>query len=469
VARHTAYPDVGEPSLGRLTRQISNVLEARHMSNTSSPPILNYCTPPKKIGHFRWVICGLLFFATTVNYVDRAVFGVLGPTLCDELGWTKTVYGDISAGFTLAYAFGFLFSGWMIDKLGTRLGYAIALVVWSAAAAAHALGRTAGQFWAARLALGLGESGNFPAAIKTVAEWFPKKERALATGIFNAGTNVGAVLAPLLVPVLVIRWGWQSAFVITGLAGLVWVAFWIPLYRRPTEHPRLSGTELDYIQSDPPDPAAKIRWITLLPHRQTWAFAIGKFLTDAVWWFYLFWFAMFMKDRFGVDLKGIGLPMVTVYLLADVGSIGGGWISSAMLKRGASTNFARKTAMLVCALCTVPVALAPHVSHQWSAIFIVGVAAAAHQGFSANLFTLTSDLFPRRAVGSIVGIGGFAGAIGGYFLQRSAGRLEAMTGSYAAIFGFAGSAYLIALLIIHLLSPRLEPAELKLEAEPSRA
>jgi len=411
-----------------------------------------------KIGNYRWTICALLFFATTINYVDRAVLGVLAPTLRSEIGWTDQEYGYISGAFTLAYAIGFLFAGWFIDRFGTRIGYTVYLTVWSFAAAAHALARSAFGFGIARFGLGIGESGNFPAAIKTVAEWFPKKERALATGIFNAGSNVGAVLAPLLVPWIALNWGWQLAFIITGLAGLVWVVFWWPLYHKPTEHPRLTKTELAHIESDPPDPPAKIPWIKLFPFRQTWAFAIGKFLTDAIWWFYLFWFPLFMNDRFGVSLSTIGLPMITVYLLADVGSIGGGWLSSSLLKRGWTVNAARKTAMLICALLILPVAMAPRVEGEWVAVWLIGIAAAAHQGFSANIFTITSDMFPRKAVGSVVGIGGFAGAMGGFFMNLGAGWLKENTGDYVIMFTIAGFVYLIALLIIHLLVPKLEPA-----------
>lgn len=417
------------------------------------------------MSHYRWVICALVFFATTINYVDRAVLGVLAPTLRAEFGWSDQDYGYISAAFTLAYAIGFLFAGWFIDRVGNRMGYSVYLVIWSLAAAAHALARSAFGFGLARFALGIGESGNFPAAIKTVAEWFPKKERALATGIFNAGTNVGAVLAPLIVPWLALTWSWQTAFIVTGLAGLVWVFLWWPLYHPPAEHPKISKAELTYIQSDPPDPSLKIRWLDLLKHRQTWAFASGKFLTDSIWWFYLFWFPLFMNDRFGVDLRTIGLPMITVYLLADVGSVGGGWLSSFLLGRGWSANAARKTAMLACALCILPVALAPRVEGQWVAVWLVGIAAAAHQGFSANIFTLTSDMFPRKAVASVVGIGGFAGAMGGFIMNLGAGWLKQHTGSYVAMFTIAGFAYLVALLVIHLFVPRLEPAKL----EPSRA
>jgi MFS transporter, ACS family, hexuronate transporter len=414
----------------------------------------------EKIGHYRWFICALIFFATTINYVDRAVLGVLAPTLRTEIGWTDQQYGYISAAFTLAYAIGFLFAGWFIDRVGTRIGYALYLTVWSFAAAAHALVSTAFGFGLARFALGIGESGNFPAAIKTVAEWFPQKERALATGIFNAGSNVGAIAAPLLVPWIALTWGWQEAFIITGLSGLIWVVFWLPVYRRPSEHPKLSKKELEHIESDPPDTPVKISWLQLLPLKQTWAFASGKFLTDAIWWFYLFWFPLFMNDRFGVNLSTIGIPMVVVYLLADVGSVSGGWFSSALIKRNWTVNKARKVAMLICALLIMPVAIAPHVSGEWVAVFLIGIAAAAHQGFSANIFTTASDMFPRKAVASVVGIGGFAGAMGGFFMNLGAGWLKQNTGSYEIMFAIAGIVYLLALLIMHLLVPKLEPAKL---------
>jgi ACS family hexuronate transporter-like MFS transporter len=412
-------------------------------------------------GNFRWVVCALLFLATTINYVDRGVLGVLAPDLQREIGWTDTQYGDINAAFTLAYAVGFLVMGWLIDRVGTRVGYALALTLWSLAAAGHALARTALGFGIARACLGLGEAGNFPAAIKTVAEWFPRQERALATGIFNAGTNVGAVIAPLLVPFLALRWGWQAAFLVTGLMGMFWLVLWIPLYRRPSEHPRLSPGELAYIEKDHEPRGRNIPWRRLVPHRQTWAFAVGKFLTDPIWWFYLFWSAKFLNDQFGVDLKSIGPPLVTIYLLADVGSVGGGWLSSRLLKLGWTPNAARKLAMLVCALCILPVILAPTTSSLWTAVCLIGLAAAAHQGFSANLFTLTSDMFPRAAVGSVVGLGGMAGAVGGFLLQLAAGRLRDYTGSYLTMFIIAGTIYLGALALVHLLAPQLRPVEFK--------
>jgi len=415
---------------------------------------------PATLGRVRWGICALLFFATTINYVDRSVLGILAPTLRSEIGWTDGDYGRISAAFTLAYAIGFLFAGWFIDRFGTRLGYAIYLIVWSVAAAAHALATTPIGFGAARFALGLGESGNFPAAIKTVAEWFPRRERAFATGVFNAGSNVGVIVAPIVVPWLTLHWSWRVAFAATGLIGVVWVLFWWPLYRTPAEHPQLSAEERAHIESDPPEPAIRISWLELLRHRQAWAFAVGKFLTDSVWWFYLFWFPLFMADTFGLDLKNIGLPMVTVYLLADVGSVGGGWLSSNLLTRGWTPNAARKTAMLVCALCILPVTMAPRVENAWLAVWLVGIAAAAHQGFSANIFTITSDMFPKPAIGSVVGFGGFAGAMGGFLMNLGAGWFRENQGSYVTMFTLAGVSYLVAIAAIHLLAPRLEPVRL---------
>jgi ACS family hexuronate transporter-like MFS transporter len=412
-------------------------------------------------GRRRWVICTLLFFATTINYVDRSVLGILAPTLRDEIGWTDSQYGQISAAFTLAYAIGFLFAGWFIDRFGSRLGYALYLIGWSFAAAGHALAVTPFGFGVARFMLGLGESGNFPAAIKTVAEWFPRKERALATGIFNAGSNVGAVVAPLVVPWLTLTWGWRTAFVVTGLSGIVWVFFWWPMYRKTAEHPRLSPAERRYIESDPTEPAVDVSWLELLRHRQAWAFAVGKFLTDSIWWFYLFWFPLFMADQFGFDLRTIGLPLITVYLLADVGSVAGGWLSSSLLGRGWTPNAARKTAMLVCAVLILPVALAPHVANPWVAVWLVGIAAASHQGFSANIFTITSDMFPKPTIGSVVGFGGFAGAMGGFLMNLGAGWFRENQGSYTAMFTIAGVTYLVAIAAIHVLAPRLEPARLR--------
>jgi ACS family hexuronate transporter-like MFS transporter len=382
---------------------------------------------------------------------------VLAPDLQREMRWTDTQYGDINASFSLAYALGFVLMGRFIDRVGTKTGYAVALTVWSLAAAGHAMARSAFGFGVARFLLGLGEAGNFPAAVRTTAEWFPRRERALATGIFNSGSNVGAVLAPLMVPAIALHAGWQSAFVVTGLLGLVWVAFWLPFYGRPEEVARVSPGDLAWINSDPPDPPDRFGWGLLLAHRQTWAVAAGKFLTDPIWWFYLFWSAKFFADRFGTDLKKIGPPLITIYLMADVGSIAGGWLSSHLIARGWSANRARKSALLACALCVVPVSFAPVVSNMWTAVALIGLAAAAHQGFSANMYTLASDMFPRRAVGSVIGIAGMSGAVGGILMQAASGRIKDWTGSYLTMFIVAGSVYLLSVLVIHALAPGLEP------------
>jgi ACS family hexuronate transporter-like MFS transporter len=457
------------------------------MSNTTlsarsrqSPGPLPPATAGQRVGYYRWMICALLFFASTINYVDRQVIGILKPTLQAEFGWSEIDYADIIFAFQLAYAIAFLFAGRMIDWLGTRTGYTVALVIWSLAAIAHAEAPTFGPmaaailalvgltytasvagFIVARLALGFGEAGNFPAAIKVTAEWFPRRERALATGLFNSGTNVGALVTPLVVPWITLYWGWYWAFIITGALGLIWLFFWIPMYRAPEKHPRVSAAELAHIQSDPPDPPLHIPWTRLLKYRQTWAFALGKFLTDPVWWLYLFWIPDFLNRNYQINLSTIGPPLIAIYLVADVGSIGGGWLSSAFLKRGWTPNAGRKVAMLVCALAVVPMIFASGAKDLWMAVALVSLAAAAHQGWSANLFTLTSDMFPRQAVGSVVGLGGFAGAVGGMLIAKITGYILEASGSYLPVFFVAAFAYLTALLVIHLLVPKLEPVKLE--------
>jgi MFS transporter, ACS family, hexuronate transporter len=414
-----------------------------------------------RVGNYRWVICALLFFAATINYVDRQVIGILKSTLQSNFGFTEIDYSNIVFWFQLAYALGLLIVGRMMDWLGTRTGFSLSVVFWSIAAMGHALASSVAGFSIARFFLGVGEAGNFPASVKTVAEWFPKKERAFATGIFNAGTNVGALVTPLVVPWITITYGWQWAFIITGAIGFVWLIFWLLFYRKPEEHPSLSKSELAYIQSDPPDPVVKIPWSKLFPHRQTWAFAVGKFMTDPIWWVYLFWLPDFLYKNHGLSLKTFGLPLAVIYIIADVGSVGGGWISSALIKKGWSINAGRKTAMLICALCVVPIVFASQTKSLWTAVILIGIAAAAHQGWSANMFTLTSDMFPRKAVGSVVGIGGMAGAIGGMFIAKIVGYILESTGSYIPIFIIAASAYLVALALVHLLAPRLEPAKIE--------
>ena len=422
-------------------------------SENKNPPLQG---KKPRIGSYRWTICALLFFATTINYIDRQVLGILAPVLEKEIGWSEAQYGFIVTAFQAAYAFGLLMVGRLMDLVGTKIGYSLAMIVWSIAAMTHSLARSAFGFGAARFALGLGESGNFPAAIKTVAEWFPRKERALATGIFNAGCNVGAVVAPLMVPWITIHWGWQKAFIITGAIGFFWLIFWWWLYQVPEKQKRLSKNELDYIHSDAPEPTEKIPWRKLILHRETWAFSIGKFLTDPIWWFYLYWVPKFLYQNYGLTLSKLGPPLVIIYIMADVGSIGGGWLSSALIKRGWSVNKGRKTAMLVCALCVIPIVFASQASNMWLAVALLSLATAAHQGWSANIFTTTSDMFPRKAIGSVVGIGGMAGSVGGMLLASSAGLILQFTGSYISLFIIAGSVYVLALGIFHLLVPKLE-------------
>jgi len=412
------------------------------------------------VGHVRWVICGLLFLATTVNYIHRQVLGILAPDLQHSIGWSETQYGYIVTAFQGAYALGLVLAGRLLDRVGTRLGFALAIGLWSLAAMGHALARSAFGFGMARFWLGLGEGANFPAAVKTVAEWFPKKERALATGLFNAGSNVGAVVAPALVPYITLTWGWPWAFVLTGVLGFAWLAVWWFFYRDPESHPRLSKAEFRYIRSDSEKKEKPIPWLSLIRFRQAWAFAAGKFLTDPIWWFYLSWLPKFLNDKYGVALSEMGPPLITIYLMADVGSIAGGWLSSTLLRRGWSLNASRKTALLACALCVVPIVFAAHAASVWGAVALIGLAAAAHQGWSANLYTLVSDVFPRRAVGSAVGFGGMAGAISGMLIATAVGYLLQWTGSYTPVFLLAGFAYLIALAVVHFLAPRLEPVTL---------
>jgi ACS family hexuronate transporter-like MFS transporter len=420
---------------------------------------------PSRVGYFRWVICTLLLLGTTKNYMDRNVLGVLNVTLQHDLGWNQIDYSNLVVAFQAAYAAGMLLVGRLIDRLGTRLGYALAMIFWSLASMGTALGSTLTSFAVSRLALGFGEAAVFPASIKAVAEWFPKKERALATGIFNAGTNIGAIITPLIVPWIVKRWGWRGSFVGIGSLGFVWLVLWLLIYRKPEDHPSVSQTELDYIRSDPAEPTGKTKWASLLPLRQTWAFAVGKFLTDPVWWFYLFWVPGFLQSKHGLALTGIGIPIMVIYVISDVGSVAGGWLSSSLIKSGNSVNGARKIAMLICAIGVIPVVFAYRVESTWSAVLLIGLAAACHQGFSANLYTITSDMFPSRAVGSVVGFGGMAGAIGGLFIATVVGHVLQWTGSYMVPFFIAGSAYLLALALIHVLAPRLEPARIHGEVQ----
>jgi ACS family hexuronate transporter-like MFS transporter len=416
--------------------------------------------PPKSTS-YRWTVCALLFFATTINYIDRQVLGLLAPTLEREIGWSELEYGYIVVAFQAAYAIGLIIFGRLIDRYGTKIGYSISIFFWSIAAMVHALATSALGFGAARAALGISESGNFPAAIKGVAEWFPKRERALATGIFNSGANIGAVVAPAVVPWITITYGWPAAFIATGALGFLWLIAWLLMYNRPEVHKRVNKGELAHIQSGEPEPAAtKVPWVTLMKYRQAWAFIIGKFLTDPIWWFYLYWLPKFLNKNYGLTLTDLGLPLIVIYMMTSIGSIGGGWLSGALLRRGWVVNKSRKLAMLLCAVLVVPIVAASQVTDLWTAVILIGLAAAAHQGWSANLFTTVSDMFPKHAVGSVVGFGGMAGAVGGMILSASAGYILEITGSYVSLFILAGSIYLLTLLIFQLLVPKMEPAVL---------
>jgi MFS transporter, ACS family, hexuronate transporter len=425
---------------------------------SSAPP----SPPSSRPGRFRWTICALVFFATTVNYMDRQVLGILAPTLEKEIHWTEIQYANIITAFQAAYAIGLVGIGRLIDRVGTRLGYSLSVTFWSLAAMAHALTRSVPGFAAARFALGLGEAGNFPAGVKAVAEWFPRQERALATGLFNCGSNVGAVIAPIVVPWLTVRYGWQASFAALGAVGFVWLIFWHWLYDSPERSRRVGAAELAHIRMDPPEAATeKIPWRRLIGYRQTWAFIVGMSFSAPIWWFYLYWLPKFLHARHGLDLAALGPPLVVIYTMTSLGSVGGGWLSSFLIRRGWSVNASRKIALLLCALCVVPVVGAARASNLWLATFLIGLAASAHQGWAANLFTLVSDLFPKQAVASVVGLGGMFGSLAAMLFSQSAGFILQTTGSYWSLFAMAAGAYLVALAIMNALVPRMTPARLE--------
>jgi ACS family hexuronate transporter-like MFS transporter len=420
-----------------------------------------------KIGKYRWIILSLVFFATTVNYLDRNVISLLKDDYLEkQFNWSESDYANIVVVFQLSYALGMLFVGWIIDKIGTKLGYALSLIVWSIAAIGHAFAGSTFGFMVARAVLGVSEAGNFPAAIKTVAEWFPKKERALATGIFNSGTNIGAIVAPATVPLIALLWGWEMAFIITGAIGLIWLVFWFAVYEIPSKHKKLSKEEFNYIHSDKAETAnaethkEKVSWFKLLTFKQTWAFVIGKFLTDPVWWFYLFWLPSFLNKQYHMTKTDLFLPISLVYTMTTFGSIFGGWLSGNFIKKGWDEYKARKTAMLIFAFAVTPIVFANYLGQfsPWFAILIIGLAASAHQAWSANIFTTASDMFPKKAVASITGIGGMAGAVGGIIIAKLAGALfdhfKAMNNleaGYFIMFIICGLAYLTAWVVFYLI------------------
>ncbi len=421
-------------------------------------------SPPLRVGGYRWTICALLFFATTINYIDRQILALLKPMLDEQLGWSNEEFGRINAAFQAAYGVGLLAFGWFIDRFGTKLGYAVSLTAWSLAAIGHAFVGSVGGFTLARLALGLGEGGNFPSAIKVVAQWFPIRERALATSLFNSGSNVGAVMAPAVVPWVALTWGWQATFLVAGMAGLLWLFFWIPLFDIPQRARRLAPAELALITSDGErELDSRVSWRRLLGYRQTWSFILGKFLTDPVWWFYLTWLPDYFKQTRGLDLKKSWLHLVVIYLVITLLSIVGGWVTGFLSTRGHSITRARKMGMLFFAVCALPIYLVTHVG-VWLAVLLIGIAGAAHQAWSANLFTTVSDMFPNRAVASVTGIGGLAGATAGMAFPILTGRLldgfkagGNVTAGYAVLFGICSCLYLGAFVVHHLCAPRFEP------------
>jgi len=407
---------------------------------------------------YRWTICALLFFATTINYIDRQILALLKPILDEQLGWTSTQFGAVNSAFQGSYGLSLLCFGWFIDRYGTKIGYATSIATWSLAAMAHGLVNSIGGFFGARIALGLGEGGNFPAAVKATAQWFPKKERALATSLFNSGANVGAILAPAIVPPIAYNLGWHWAFIFAGLAGFVWLIAWFPLFDYPEKSKRVSAAELAYIESDAIELSngSKVTWRAVLRHRQAWSFIAAKFLTDPVWWFFLTWLPDFFKKTRGLDIKASWLHLVTIYTIVTILSIFGGWVTGFLTGRGWSITRARKSGMLVFALCVLPIALVTHVS-DWTAVFLIGLAGAAHQAWSANLYTTVSDMFPKRAVATLIGVGSMAGSLGGIGFPLLAGMLlDRSANGYAIIFGFCSVAYILGFLVNHLLAPKFE-------------
>lgn len=419
---------------------------------------------PPHVGRRRWGVVALLFAATAINYIDRQMIGVLKPTLAADFHWSESDFAGIVFWFQVAYAIGYLSFGKVVDALGARLGYTVAIVIWTVSHMAHGFATGLVSFAVARFGLGLGESGNFPAGIRAVTDWFPQRERALAIGVFNAGANVGAIITPLLVPLLVLWFDWRMAFFVTGFFGVAWLAAWWLLYRHPREHARVGEAELAWIAQDPADPVEPIGWARLLVVKETWAYALGKFLVDPIWWFFLFWLPGYLFSRYDLDLKTFGLPLAAIYLISDLGSIAGGWLSSRLIRAGRTPNLARKITMLICAVCVTPIWFVQGVDNMWTAVGIIGLATAAHQAFSANLYTLPSDVFPRGAVGSVVGIGGTVGAFGGMGMALFAGYILDATHSYHVLFAICASAYLVALAVIHLLSPRLAPVCIEKQA-----
>lgn len=406
-----------------------------------------------KIGTYRWRVVALLFFATTINYIDRQVIAILAPDLQKLFNWSEMDYSLLIMSFQGAYALGLLFVGRLLDHIGTKTGYSLAVVFWSLAAMFHGAARSLFTFVAVRFSLGIGESANFPAAIKAVAEWFPKRERALATGIFNAGTNVGAIITPIIVPAIAIKWGWQWAFISTGALGFIWLILWLLTYDQPEKSPRLTIKEKEYILQDEPDKDEKLKWTALLAHKQTLGICLARFVTDPVWWFFLYWVPKFLYTNYGIDLTNIGPPLILIYIVSIIGSVSGGGLSSFFISRGKNPVPARKNAILILSLFALPVYFVSHAQHMWISVLLISLAAFAHQGYAANIFTIVSDIYPKKAVGSVIGLSGSAGAVGGILFSFSVGYILEITGSYFLLFLFASVAYLLCWLFLKLFVP----------------
>ena len=418
---------------------------------------------PESGSRYRWVICGLLFFATTINYMDRQILSLLKPMLDTQLGWTSTQFGLINSAFQGAYGISLLGFGWFIDRFGTKIGYAVSIAAWSLAAIAHALVGSISGFFTVRVALGLGEGGNYPAAIKAVAQWFPPQERALAASVVNSGANCGAILAPLLVPAIAYSLGWHWAFVFAGIAGFMWLTLWWPLFDAPERSPRVSAEELAFIASGQPVAPADIRpttWREILRHREAWSFVAAKFVTDPIWWFFLIWLPDFFKQTRHLDIKNSWPLLTTIYGIITVLSIVGGWLTGRLTARGWSVTRARKTGMLLFAVCVVPIAAVTHVGN-WTAVLLIGLAGAAHQAWSSTIYTTVSDMFPKPAIAKVIGLGSMAGSLGGLAFPIFTGvLLDRVANGYAIIFGLCSGAYLFAFLLNHWLAPKFEPVAL---------
>lgn len=408
----------------------------------------------QRIGKYRWRIVVLLFFAATINYIDRQVLGILAPELQESFNWSESDYGFIIMAFQMAYAIGLITTGTILDRIGTKKGFSFAVVLWSIAAMVHAAARTVFGFAASRFLLGIGASGNFPASVKTVAEWFPKKERALATGIFNSGTNVGAILTPLLVPLIALTWGWKWAFISTGALGFIWLAFWLYFYVRPEKNNKLTQSEREYILQDSSEPEQeRIPWKKIIRHRQTLGICLARFVTDPIWWFFLYWLPKFLYSNYGIDLTNIGLPLITIYVISIGGSVFGGWLSSRLIEKGKEPVSARKFTILMMALLVLPVFFVSGISNMWAAVILISMATFAHQGYAANIFTIVSDIYPKNAVGSVIGLSGFAGAMGGVIFSAAVGLILEFTGSYYSVFAIASIAYLLCWLVLKIFVP----------------